>query len=100
MVGLEDSVHPTVKKLRSAFRFPSLTTSGWLAIVKFGSEMVGQARFVLARGSAGSLGGRSTGQLQIIHLGVTMTKADLKNFQQQLLDLRTRLNGDVSHLTD
>ena len=29
-----------------------------------------------------------------------MTKADLKNFQQQLLDLRTRLNGDVSHLTD
>jgi len=42
----------------------------------------------------------STGQLRIIHLGVTMTKADLKNFQQQLLDLRTRLNGDVSHLTD
>ena len=56
MVGLEDSVHPTVKKLRSAFRFPSLTTSGWLAIVKFGSEMVGQARFVLARGVRGILG--------------------------------------------
>jgi DnaK suppressor protein len=34
------------------------------------------------------------------HLGVTMTKADLKGFQQQLLDLRARLNSDVSHLTD
>jgi DnaK suppressor protein len=29
-----------------------------------------------------------------------MTKADLKNYQQMLLDLRERLNGDVSHLTD
>jgi len=29
-----------------------------------------------------------------------MTKADLKNFQQVLLDLRDRLNGDVSHLTN
>ncbi len=29
-----------------------------------------------------------------------MTKADLKNYQQILLDLRIRLNGDVSHLTD
>jgi len=34
------------------------------------------------------------------HLGVTMTKAELKNYQQMLLDLRDRLNGDVSHLTD
>jgi len=29
-----------------------------------------------------------------------MTKADLKSFQQSLLDLRARLNSDVSHLTD
>ena len=29
-----------------------------------------------------------------------MTKAELKSYQQQLLDLQTRLNGDVTHLTD
>jgi RNA polymerase-binding transcription factor DksA len=29
-----------------------------------------------------------------------MTKAELKNYQQMLLDLRDRLNGDVSHLAD
>jgi DnaK suppressor protein len=29
-----------------------------------------------------------------------MTKAELKNYQQTLLELRTRLNGDVSHLAD
>jgi RNA polymerase-binding transcription factor DksA len=34
------------------------------------------------------------------HRGVTMTKADLKTYQQMLLELRERLNGDVSHLTD
>ena len=34
------------------------------------------------------------------HLGVTMTKAELKSYQQTLLELRTRLNGDVSHLAD
>jgi len=29
-----------------------------------------------------------------------MTKADLKSYQQLLLDMRARLNSDVSHLTD
>jgi len=29
-----------------------------------------------------------------------MTKAELKHYQQMLLDLQTRLNGDISHLTD
>ena len=29
-----------------------------------------------------------------------MTKADLKSYQQLLLDMRARLNIDVSHLTD
>jgi DnaK suppressor protein len=29
-----------------------------------------------------------------------MTKAELKSYQQMLLDLQNRLNGDVSHLTD
>jgi RNA polymerase-binding transcription factor DksA len=28
-----------------------------------------------------------------------MTQADLDNYRQQLLDLRSRLRGDVSHLT-
>lgn len=29
-----------------------------------------------------------------------MTKAELKAYQQQLLELRDRLNGDVNHLAD
>jgi DnaK suppressor protein len=29
-----------------------------------------------------------------------MTKAELKSYEQQLLELRDRLNGDVSHLAD
>jgi len=29
-----------------------------------------------------------------------MTKADLKSYQQLLLDMRARLNSDVSHLAD
>jgi RNA polymerase-binding transcription factor DksA len=29
-----------------------------------------------------------------------MTKAELETYKQQLLDLQSRLNGDVSHLTN
>ena len=29
-----------------------------------------------------------------------MTKAELKSYQDQLIELRERLNGDVSHLAD
>jgi len=74
---------------------PSLTSSTLSAIVKFCLEH-------LSESGAGSIPVKipSSGHSWIIHLGVTMTKADLKSFQQILLDLRARLNSDVSHLTD
>jgi RNA polymerase-binding protein DksA len=33
-------------------------------------------------------------------MGIAMTKAELENYRQQLLALRSRLNGDISHLAD
>jgi DnaK suppressor protein len=39
------------------------------------------------------------GEFSDFQPGITMTKADLEVYKQQLLHLQNRLNGDVSHLT-